>query len=116
MEAKDMFKVNKKVPNLIKFITIFRARKILIYEGLYGGKRHVQSKQKSTKLNKVYQKGKIMASVVSLESLIWLYFNLIHLFPMRPFPPPENIRKLGFLMFLGGKERVNWEQMGQSFT
>ena len=27
--------------------------------------------------------------------------------------PPENIRKpYGFLMFSGGRERVNWERMG----
>ena len=27
--------------------------------------------------------------------------------------PPENIRKpYGFLMFLGGKERMHWERMG----
>ena len=37
-------------------------------------------------------------------------------FPGKSFPDtPENIRKpYGFLMFSGGKERVNWEQMGQN--
>ena len=33
--------------------------------------------------------------------------------PMHPFSTPENIRKpSGFLMFLEGRERVYWEQMG----
>ena len=39
---------------------------------------------------------------------------LTYLFPIYPFLPPENIRKLYcFLMFSGGRERVHWKQMGQ---
>ena len=38
---------------------------------------------------------------------------LTYLFPIYPFLPPENIRKLYcFLMFSGGREGVHWERMG----
>ena len=39
--------------------------------------------------------------------------HLTHMFPMHPFPTPENIRKTnGFLIFSVDRERVHWEQMG----
>ena len=36
---------------------------------------------------------------------------LTHLFPKHPSSNAENIRKLGLLMFSGGRERVHWEQI-----
>ena len=36
---------------------------------------------------------------------------------MYPFSTPENIRKpYGFLLFSGGRERVNWERMGWQYS
>ena len=31
---------------------------------------------------------------------------------MEPFSTPQKQKNYGYLMFPGGRERVNWEQMG----
>ena len=36
---------------------------------------------------------------------------LTYLFPLYPFSTPWKHQKKGFLLFLGGRERVHWEQM-----
>ena len=47
-------------------------------------------------------------------SLKFLSTSLSHLFPMHPFSTPCTLSlPYGFLMFSGGRESVNWEQMGQ---